>query len=655
MPSSLSKNQQGNAGFLTVDTVRLPDCQTRADGMTGRRWPGMTAGLAIGTTLAVILATTAGGYFYSVRHSRSLLENARETARTQAELIREGLEYQMLLDDRTLVQQMIETFGRQPNAERVALLDREGKVQFSSGSLPAEDFAPDSPTCQVCHRYPAAERMDSRVLETAGGRVLRTVVPIRNKRECHECHDPTDTINGVLMFDFNMKTIQAGMDRDLRWMVGGTAGLTLLLIAGIGGVVRFVVLRRLQRFEATARAIAGGDLRRRVPARGSDTISWLAREFNTMADSMIRLLDQVNGQQRRLETVINSIDDGIVVLDPGRNVLAANDAFLRRTGRRREEVLGASCLEVGPNACAPDGCPAVACVTSRERQVRLCERKTPEGAVRWEEVHASPVVAASGELVQVVEVWRDISDRRAAEARLAESHRLASIGLLASGFSHELNTPLATTLMCVEGILRDAQAAGAAPGSAWTQVGQRATTAREQVMRCRSITQQFLRMARGQTSSLDIVDLSDAVRNAARLVDPTARSQAVRIVPPATFAGLHVLADEAELQHVLINLLVNAIQASPPASEVRIEVERGDPMRIRIVDHGCGIAQQHQARIFEPFFSLRDGGTGLGLFLSLNFVRRWGGTITVTSRLGAGSVFEVAIPAASPHAERQTA
>ncbi len=280
------------------------------------RLSSMTAGLAIGTTLAVVLAASAGGYLYSLRHSQSLLENARETAKTQAELIRSGLEYQMLLDDRTLIAQMIETFGRQPNAERVALLDREGTVQFSSTPPGSADFTPDSSTCRACHQYPAAQRMDSRVIETDGGAFLRTVVPIRNKPECHECHDPDDKINGVLMFDFNMKTIRAGMDRDVRWMVAVTAAVTLLLIAAIAVIVRVVVLRRLQRFEVTARAIASGDLAQRVPSAGSDTITWLAREFNTMADSMTHLLDQVNGEQERLETVINSIDDGIVVLDP---------------------------------------------------------------------------------------------------------------------------------------------------------------------------------------------------------------------------------------------------------------------------------------------------------------------------------------------------
>ena len=103
-------------------------------------------------------------------------------------------------------------------------------------------------------------------------------------------------------------------------------------------------------------------------------------------------------------------------------------------------------------------------------------------------------------------------------------------------------------------------------------------------------------------------------------------------------------ADEAELQHALTNLILNAIQASRPGGRVVIRTVDGDPVRIQIEDRGCGIAPEHQKRIFEPFFSLRKGGTGLGLFLSLNFVRRWGGDILVRSEQGAGATFEIVLP-----------
>ena len=101
-------------------------------------------------------------------------------------------------------------------------------------------------------------------------------------------------------------------------------------------------------------------------------------------------------------------------------------------------------------------------------------------------------------------------------------------------------------------------------------------------------------------------------------------------------SGLHVRADEAELQHALINLMLNAIQACEPGGTVGLAVDAGETVRIRVTDTGCGIAPDDQKRIFEPFFSLRKGGTGLGLFLSLNSVRQWGGDILVDEHAGPG-------------------
>jgi PAS domain S-box-containing protein len=609
-----------------------------------------TLGLALGITAAVAIACAAGAYFYSTHHFNALLDGERRTALVQGEMMRAALEHQMIENDRSLIGQMVQTFGREPRVARVVLLDRSGIVKYSS--VPSEtpdEFRIESSTCQACHRLPADQRGSSRVIDTRGGAMLRTVIPFRNREACYRCHDPSHRINGIMILDVDAGEMRTSMNADLTWMVAGSGLIALVLIAAIALIVRVVVLRRLQRFETAARQIAAGDLQRRVPVGGSDTISWLATEFNTMADSMTGLVSDVRTERERLETVINSIDDGIVVLDTKRKVLAANDAFLRRSARSRDQAVGCFCRDVAPGICTAHDCPTLACLASAERQVRICERRAPDGSMRSEEVHASPVVDPSGRLVQIVEVWRDISDRRAAEARLAESHRLASLGLLASGFSHELNTPLATVLMCVEGILRDAESAG------WEQVSESASIARDQLLRCRGITQHFLRLSRGQPAPADIIDVHSAVTASARLVEPTARAHGVVLEIEPIDPAARVCADVAELQHALINLLINAVQACTRGGRVTASAIAGDPVRIRVRDQGCGIAPEHQKRIFEPFFSLRDGGTGLGLFLSLNFIRRSGGDIRVESAVNSGSTFEIVLPAAASAVQFRTA
>ncbi|HLI61926.1 MAG TPA: ATP-binding protein [Terriglobales bacterium] len=615
------------------------------------RFASMTVGLALGVTAAVVVACSVAAYFYSQHHFQSLLDAARTNALAEGELIHTALEHQMLQNDRSLIGEMIERFGKQARVQQLVLLDRNGVQRYSSAPLARrQDFQISSPTCQACHRDPPERRASSRVIETQGGSILRTVIPIRNREECHRCHNPQQRINGVLILDYNAGEVHAAMTRDLRWMVAGTGALTFVLVGAIFMVIRVSVLRRLQRLESAARLLSQGDLDCRVPVEGSDTLAWLGREFNAMADSVSGLVGEVRIQRERLETVINSIDDGIVVLDPERRILAANDAFLQRAASSREQVLGCCCYERQPGPCSLADCPTLECLRTGARQVRICERRADDHTVAWEEIHASPILDASGRLAQVVEVWRDISDRRTAEAKLAESHRLASLGVLASGFSHELNTPLATVLTCVESILRETPARhDRQPDPA--RIHESATIAREQLLRCRLITQHFLRLSRGQRREQDIVEVNEAILAAQRLVEPTARAQSVHIEVTPFPGPLHVRADEAELQNLLVNLLLNAIQASKPGSQVVVTAQNGADVRIRVADEGCGIAPEYREKIFEPFFSLRDDGTGLGLFLSLNAVRSWGGDILVDSTPQKGSTFEVVLPAIHHAAE----
>ncbi len=619
------------------------------------RFASMTVGLTLGITAAVVVACTVAAYFYSVQHFNSILEMARTSALAEGELIHTALEHAMLNNDRPQIAQMIEGFGKQARVEQLVLLDRNGTPRYSSAPLNnGEDFRISSPTCQACHRFAPEQRGSSRVIETAGGAILRTVVPIRNHQECYGCHNPAQKINGVLILDYDAGEVRAGMTRDLRWMVAGTGALTFVIVGAIFVVIRVSVLRRLQRLEMTARLVSQGDLERRAPVEGSDTLAWLGREFNVMADSVAGLVGEVSAQRERLETVINSIDDGIVVLDPDRKIIAANDAFLVRTGSTREQVLGYFCYQMGQGSCNLPDCPTLEYLRSGAHQVRICEHRTANGAVTWEEIHLSPILDANGRLTHVVEVWRDISERRAAEANLAESHRLASLGVLASGFSHELNTPLGTVLICVEGILRETSD-GQDGQVDQARIRENASIAREQLLRCRGITQHFLRLSRGQHHGVAIVDAREAIEAAQRLVDPTARAHSVQIVVGPLPGGLHVRAGEAELQDLLINLMLNAIQASKTGGIVVIEAKGGGDVRIRVKDEGCGIAAESLKKIFEPFFSLRQGGTGLGLFLSLNAVRSWGGDILVESVPGKGSTFEAVLPAIHPGPEQGVA
>jgi len=335
------------------------------------------------------------------------------------------------------------------------------------------------------------------------------------------------------------------------------------------------------------------------------------------------------------------MNDGIMVLTPEGRVVAVNDALLARVSKPREEVIGSLCHEAMGEFCAGEGpCSIRPCFSTGARESRVIQRTTPEGEIRHEEVQASPVVSADGTVEYVVESWRDITARRGAEAQLAESHRLASLGMLASGFSHELNTPLATTLACVEGIGRTA---GEDPLDT-EYVQERAHVAMEQLLRCRVITQQFLRLARGESSGEDLIDLHEAVPAMVRLVEPTARDSKVEVRAEAGTETVFVRVCEAEVHQVLLNLLLNGVQACAEGGQVVVECQAGPRTEVRIRDNGRGMTPDEQQRILEPFYSRRAGGTGLGLFISHQLIRKWGGELLVESRPGQGSTFTITFP-----------
>ena len=137
-----------------------------------------------------------------------------------------------------------------------------------------------------------------------------------------------------------------------------------------------------------------------------------------------------------------------------------------------------------------------------------------------------------------------------------------------------------------------------------------------------------------------------AVAAAAALSEPTAKAYGVAIRTDGGAA--RVRGNTTDMEHILLNLILNAIEASAPGGEIRLAVSGRDPVRIRVSDDGCGIAPADQERIFDPFCTLRPAGTGLGLFVSLRFARRWGADIRVTSAPGAGSTFELVWPAVAP-------
>ncbi len=625
--------------------------------LLGRDFDRLTVQLALGTAFLVIGPLAVGFYAISQHHFHQTIKAKHRAADLQSRILEAALRHRMIDQDPALIAAIFEEIGTQPTVRSAMILDHTGEIRVASvPSLVGSRISRDSATCVVCHSKAPEDRNRWIQIKKGEEEVLRTVLPIENKAECHRCHSPSERLNGILILDTSLAGLRADLDRDVVWFVAGAALLAVLLLGGVRFLVRHLILIRLARLGGTARSIANGDLNQRAAVGGDDVITSLAGDFNHMADEVSALVSEVREQEAQLVNVMNSLDDGLVVLDQESRVLASNLSFCRRLGSDPEKIRGLRCHDsIGTSlpCCSSDiECPTVRCMATGKTQRAVFQtRRANEEELLVEEVYASPIFSEDGAVVQVVEIWRDISERVKEELHLAEIERLVSLGTLASGLSHEVNTPLATMLACAESVIGQIDDSGddRVEGSTIQSILENASIIREQVLRCRKITAQFLRFSRGIPPSIEPIDLRQIVAAVADLAGPTAREKGVKILVERGDPLPAVKANAEVVQHVLLNLLVNAIQSCEACGgTVRVSFELGEGVGILVQDDGCGIPQREREHLFEPFRSRKPSGTGLGLFLSRSFMRRFGGDIRLLrSTVGQGSCFEIVFSSTS--------
>lgn len=621
----------------------------------------LTARLAAGISILVVVPLAGGLYLLSRYQYDQTIAARRAAAELENRILETSLRHQMLTRDSRLMTRILEEVARHPEVRRAMVIDHNGVVRLSSRDMDVGvRFSRDSPTCLVCHSKSPGERARWVLLHDDGIDVLRSVQPIENRPECHRCHNAAAKLNGILIMDVSLAPIQAKARKELQQITTATIALTFVLLAGVGLHLRRVVLSRLGRLSRAARAVAAGAFGQRIDPGGNDVIASLATDFNHMADAASSLIEDVKGREQQLAGVLNSLDDGLVVLDRNFQVVAANRSIASRLCAYPETLRGRNCRDAVGHAlpCREDPeCPTARCLsTGKLQRATYGFPSGSNGKGRVHEVYASPVFDDNGSVTQVVEVWRDITDRVREEERLAEIERMSSLGVLASGLSHEVNTPLASTLTCAEAILDQLDGAelAACEPATMNAIRESAGTIRDEVLRCRRITDRFLRFARGIPPAIEPIDLQEAVRNVMELARPTAREAGVELVLDGDGPIPVVTANTEVVQHVVLNLLVNAIQSFDAGGgrvTARFVVDT-DAIRLQIRDNGCGIPMDIQKHLFEPFRTQKPRGTGMGLFLSRTFMRRFNGEVRlVDSAPGRGSCIEVVFPRSSREAE----
>ncbi|GGP20769.1 sensor histidine kinase [Silvimonas iriomotensis] len=257
----------------------------------------------------------------------------------------------------------------------------------------------------------------------------------------------------------------------------------------------------------------------------------------------------------------------------------------------------------------------------------------PQGALRLSIVE-SDMPEESTRILLV----HDLTESWEMEQSLMQHKRLASMGEMAAGLAHQLRTPLATALLYAGHLSR--------PELADTDRIKFSEKTTARLRHLETLIQNMLRFVRGQDMSLDAVDLVGTAQEAAQTLQPQLEMRGLRLSLMLPDDEILILANRKELLGVILNLLDNAMLASEDNAEVGLTLElAGGTAILRVVDQGCGMAPQVQARLFEPFFTTRKEGTGLGLAIVRNLINYWHGEIEVQSATGQGSVFTIRLPA----------
>jgi PAS domain S-box-containing protein len=344
---------------------------------------------------------------------------------------------------------------------------------------------------------------------------------------------------------------------------------------------------------------------------------------------------------RRLVRAVESTEEAVLITDAKRRVIFANPALVRTLGVPRQELMGRDALQIAtldePLANFQD--------TLQRRSWRgETTIRRRDGTSLPITLNASLIRDADGKVQGAVVILEDISEQKRFQEQMQRADRLAAVGELAAGIAHEINNALAAIFGQTDEL--DTRT----PDDMREALGRVDAQAR----RIADIVQGVLGFARPRPPLPVPVDLASLTAKTLELVRHDLARQSVRLetsyapdLPPAQ-------ADPQQLQQVLLNLFGNAIQAMSGRADAWLRVEVfgvGDQLAVRATDGGPGIAPDVLPRIFDPFFSTKAEGSGLGLSVSYAIARAHGGDLRVDSTPGVGTSFTLFLPiAAAPSA-----
>lgn len=377
------------------------------------------------------------------------------------------------------------------------------------------------------------------------------------------------------------------------------------------------------------------------------------------AEQITALLLSVAAENERLESVIDSLAEGLLVCDANHDLILVNktaERFLPLSlYEQTERPLWAVVADDRVAEFLKDALTLGDRVTDREFDVEV------KGVSRRLSLSVLPLVKdrkVTGSLVHA----EDITEKRGKEARLRRAENLASLTTLAAGVAHEIKNPLGSISIHIQLIQKALKASRAAcsdaertdedgprersaPPAPFDLIDKYLGVVNEEIDRLNRIVVDFLFAVRPMDIDLREGDLNALIEELVDFVHY--ELEAAKIVCELRLSKdiADVRYDERYIKQALLNLVKNAVAAMPSGGTLTIKTERsGDEVHLLIADTGIGIPEENLPKIFEPYFTTKESGSGLGLTLVFKIIKEHRGEISVSSKEGEGTSFTITLP-----------
>ncbi len=357
---------------------------------------------------------------------------------------------------------------------------------------------------------------------------------------------------------------------------------------------------------------------------------------------------EVERNRLEIQAILDGITDVMAVVSLEFQILSVNHVFFDFF--EHEHPAGHFCYEVFRKQAQP--CSPCPLVTAREEN-RVCRQMfiyPLKGKNRQFEITASPLRDFRGKPFSILLLKRDVTLEKEYQAKYYQAEKMATIGVLAAGVAHEINNPLTAVSGFAEGLrrrlprLKERLGETEADRELWEDFQEYVETILTECNRCRDIVQSLLTFSPRKKPEFSPVNLNGLVREVLKLLRYQLKSyppDSIHLELDQNIPDVHGIA--AELKQVILNLILNALDAIRESGKISVRTCRADNQRVvlSVRDSGCGISPEFMDKLFEPFFTTKTAGTGIGLSTCYNIIRQHGGEIVVSSEQGKGSVFDV--------------